>query len=93
MERRKTTVYLDVDLLTATKVLAATDGRSESQVVEDALRAYLRDGKSDAALSELRDLMGRIAAKPDALEDAEAMAIAVKEVRAVRSGRRRPKSA
>lgn len=85
-------MYLDVDLLTATKVLAATGGRSESQVIEDALRAYLRDGKLEAARSELRDLMDRIATRPDLLDEAEAMDVAVEEVRAVRA-RRRPKSA
>lgn len=92
MERRKTTVYLDVDLLTATKVLAATGGRSESQVVEDALRAYLRSGQMDAASSELRDLMDRIARRDDLPGDDEAMAVAVAEVRAART-RRRAKSA
>lgn len=85
-------MYLDVDLLTATKVLAATGGRSESQVVEDALRAYLRDGKLDAARSELRELMDRIATRPDVPDEAEAMNVAVEEVRAVR-GARRSKSA
>lgn len=44
MSRRKTTAYLDSDVLTATKVLAAAWERSESQVVEDALHAYLGAG-------------------------------------------------
>ncbi len=33
MSRRKTTIYLDADVLTATKMLAAARERSESQVV------------------------------------------------------------
>jgi hypothetical protein len=94
MERRKTTVYLDSDVLTAAKVLAATRQQSESQVVEDALRAYLGGGEFAAASADLRALMDRIAGGAD-LEDAEAMAVAVRETRAVRgsSGRARRRSA
>jgi hypothetical protein len=39
--RRKTTVYLEDDLLRATKVAAARAGKRDYQVVEEALRAYL----------------------------------------------------
>ena len=85
-------MYLDADLLTAAKVLAATGGRSESQVIEDALRAYLRAGQMEAARAELLDLMDRIATKDDLLSDEDAMSTAVEEVRAVRR-RRRAKSA
>lgn len=42
MERRKTTIYLDPEVLTATKVLVASRQETESRVVENALRAYLR---------------------------------------------------
>ena len=42
--KKKTTVYLDSDVLTATKAAALTSHRSESDVVEDALRSYLRSG-------------------------------------------------
>lgn len=84
MERRKTTVYLDPDVLTATKVLAAARSQSESQVVEDALRAYLGNGELDAARAGLRALMDRIAGRSE-LDDDEAMALAVEEVRAVRA--------
>lgn len=85
-------MYLDADLLTAAKVLAATGGRSESQVIEDALRAYLRAGQMEAARAELLGLMDRIATKDDLLDEEEAMSTAVEEVRAVRR-RRRAKSA
>ncbi len=86
MSRRKTTVYLDADVLTATKVLAASRDRSESQVVEDALRVYLRSGQLEAAGADLKMLMSRLAERAD-LDDEEAMALAVYEVRAVRGAR------
>lgn len=73
MSQRKTTVYLDSDVLTATKVLAATRDRSESQIVEDALRAYLRAGKLADARADLRALMDRVATRGD-LDDETAMA-------------------
>lgn len=38
MPRKKTTVYLESDLLTATKTLAASAGRREYEVIEDAPR-------------------------------------------------------
>lgn len=86
MSRRKTTVYLDADVLTATKMLAAARESSESQVVEDALRAYLNAGQLEAASADLKTLMGRLAERGD-LDDTEAMALAVEEVRKVRAER------
>jgi hypothetical protein len=89
MGRRKTTMYVDEDVLTATKVLAAGRGDSESQVVEDALRAYLDAGRLEVDREELQALMDRLrlAGRGD-LDDDQAMAIAVEEVRAVRASRR-----
>lgn len=87
MSRRKTTVYVDEDVLTATKVLAAGRGRSESQVVEDALRAYLHNGELESAGKDLKALMERLAERAD-LDDEQAMALAVEEVRDVRAARR-----
>ncbi len=84
VSRRKTTVYLDSDVLTATKVLAAARERSESQVVEDALRAYLRTSDVEAARADLRALMDRLAQRAD-LDDEATMAVAVEEVRATRA--------
>lgn len=84
VSQRKTTVYLDSDVLTATKVLAATRHRSESQIVEDALRAYLRAGELTDARADLRALMDRVAERSD-LDDEAAMALAVDEVRAERA--------
>lgn len=84
--RRKTTVYLDGDVLTATKVVAAGRGRSESQVIEDALRAYLHRGELEAARADLSALMDRLAEQAE-LSDQDAMAVAVDEVRAERARR------
>lgn len=39
--KQKTTVYLEDDLLRAARVTAARSGKRDSQVVEEALRAYL----------------------------------------------------
>ena len=74
-------------MLTAAKVPAAARQQSESQVVEDALRAYPRSGRLEAARSELAELMNRLAAR-DELTDEQAMEIAVSEVKAARSARR-----
>jgi len=41
MERVKTTVYLQPDLLRAAKVEAARSGKKEYQVFEEALRSHL----------------------------------------------------
>jgi Arc/MetJ family transcription regulator len=41
MAKRKTTVYIDDEVLRATKVLAARTGRREYEIVGDALRSYL----------------------------------------------------
>jgi Arc/MetJ family transcription regulator len=41
VSRRKTTVYLDEDVLRAAKVTAARTGRHDYEIVEEALRRYL----------------------------------------------------
>lgn len=78
---------MDSDVLTAIKVLAAASDRSESQIVEDALRAYLGTGELEAASADLRALMNRIGKRAN-LDDEAAMALAVDEVQAVRAARR-----
>lgn len=92
MIRRKTTIYLDSDVLAATKVLAATRDRSESQVVEEALRLYLRSTASETARDDLRALMERMAGRADLTEE-EAMTLAVQETRSARTARRSRQSA
>ena len=87
MAKKKTTIYLDPDVLTATKAAALTSNRSESAVVEDALRSYLRSGHADATWDELRELLERVGYTSDLDEDA-ALAQSVTEVRAVRRERR-----
>ena len=87
MAKKKTTVYLASDVLTATKAAALTSKRSESAVIEDALRSYLRSGHGDAARDELRELLERVGSASDLDED-RALAQAVSEVRAVRRERR-----
>lgn len=39
--RRKTTIYVEDELLRATKIAAARTGKRDYQVIEEALRAYL----------------------------------------------------
>ena len=87
MAKKKTTVYLDSDVLVATKAAALTSKRSESAVIEDALRSYLRSGHGDAVRDELQELLERVTSASDLDEDA-ALAQAVDEVRAVRQERR-----
>jgi predicted transcriptional regulator len=73
MARRKTTVYLDEELLRATKVVAARTDRREYEIFEEALRDYLGITSIEA-----------IRRRSDLTED-EAMELAVAEVHAVRS--------
>jgi hypothetical protein len=39
--KRKATIYVDEEVLRSAKVFAARTGRSDSDVVEEALRSYL----------------------------------------------------
>ncbi len=87
MARTKTTIYLEPELLSATKALAASSGRREYEVVEDALRSYMRSDEAAAARRELHQLLDRVAERSQ-LSDEEEMDIAVSEVRAHRSERR-----
>jgi predicted transcriptional regulator len=41
MARSNVTVYLDPDVLRATQVRAARTGRTDSEIIEEALREYL----------------------------------------------------
>jgi metal-responsive CopG/Arc/MetJ family transcriptional regulator len=65
MAKARTTVSLDERVLRAVRVKAARSGRSESEVIEDALRRYLG-----------LDLLERIWARADLDED-EAMRLAL----------------
>lgn len=90
MARRKTTYYIDESVLTAAKMTAVATHRSESRLVEDALRAYVVDeGRADAAREDMRRLLDELRARPelDDLDDEQSMALAVRETRAVRRSR------
>ena len=54
--KRKTTVYLDADVLTATKAAALTSRRTESAVIEEALRTYLRSGHGEALAQAVEEV-------------------------------------
>jgi hypothetical protein len=41
MAKRKTTLYVDEDVLRAAKVMAARTGRRESEIFEEALRRHV----------------------------------------------------
>jgi ribbon-helix-helix CopG family protein len=77
MPKQKTTLYLDEDVLRRTAAAAASSGRDESEVVEDALRRYLG--------LELEQVWARNAEK--ALDPEEALALAYAELDAFRGER------
>lgn len=83
--RKKTTIYLEPDLLTATKTLAASSGRREYEVIEDALRAYMRSDEAAAGRRELRAMLDRWSQQDTGLDESEAIELATREVRAYRS--------
>lgn len=75
MARRKTTMYIDEDLLRSTKVAAARAGKNEYEVVEEALRRYLG-----------LDVLERIWARSD-LSEEEALEVAHEELHRARAER------
>lgn len=90
MARRKTTYYIDEGVLTAAKMTAVATHRSESQLVEDALRAYVvEQGRGEAAREDMRRLLDELQARPEIgdLDDEQSIALAVRETRAVRRAR------
>jgi hypothetical protein len=66
--KRKTTVYLEDDLLRAMRVAAARAGKRDYQIVEDALRAYLGI-----------ELLERVGARSTITEE-DALALAYQEL-------------
>lgn len=85
--RKKTTIYLEPDLLTATKTLAASSGRREYEVIEDALRAYMRSDEAAAGRRELRAMLDRWSEQDTGLGEDEALELATREVHAYRRER------
>ena len=76
MARRKTTVYIDEELLRAARIRAARTGKRDSEILEEALRRYLVLGVLD-----------RVAARSK-LGDDEALALANDELHKMRRSRR-----
>ncbi len=76
MARRRTTLYLDDELLQAAAARAARTGMAQRDVIEDALRRYLG----------LEDLVRRIQSRGDLDED-ESLSLAYEELDAFRTGR------
>jgi hypothetical protein len=85
--RAKATVYIDRDLLRAVKVLAASSGRHDYEVLEDALRQYLGSPTAESTRRELRDLLARVGQRSD-LTDGQALELAYEELHAARRARR-----
>ncbi|HYZ29683.1 MAG TPA: hypothetical protein VE570_11535, partial [Thermoleophilaceae bacterium] len=86
--RKKTTVYLDPDLLTAAKVLAASTGKRDYEVMEDALRHYLGAEETAGSREALQALLERIGKRSD-LDESAAEDLAYSELKAARRSRRR----
>lgn len=86
--RKPVTLNLDERLLEATRRAAADDGVPEERVFEEALRRYF-GLRGVALLDEIADRQP----ETDRLSDDEAMALAVAELRAMRSERRQARGA
>jgi hypothetical protein len=72
MAKRKTTIYVDEEVLRAARVTAARTGKRDSQIVEEALREYL-------GLGVLERVWGR-----STLSEEDALALAYEELHASR---------
>lgn len=77
MARKKTTVYIEEDLVRAAKAFAARTGREEGEVFEEALRGYL-------GFDDLERVWGR-EGLPD---EEEATRLAYEELHALRAEKR-----
>lgn len=75
MAKKKTTVYLDEELLRGAKVLAARTDRKDYEILEEALRRYL-------GVAVLERVWGRVD-----LSDDEALEVARGELDAMRRER------
>jgi hypothetical protein len=66
-------------------MIAVAIHRSESQLVDDALRAYVvEQGRGEAAREDMRKLLAELRARPELsdLDDVQSIARAVRETRA-----------
>jgi hypothetical protein len=81
MTKRKTTVYVEEDLLRRARVYAARAGKRDSEVVEEGLRSLLGI-----------DILDAIWARSELTEE-EAVRLASEALEEVRAGRTRPQPA
>ena len=93
MARKKTALYLDEKLMQSAKLLAATSGKHDYEVIEEALREYVVARREEAG-RRMHELLEEVAGWQEReglprLSDAEAAALAAEELRAVRTQRRR----
>jgi hypothetical protein len=56
MAKRKTTLYVDEDVLRAAKVMAARQGKRDSEIFEEALRGYVGFAVIDRIRAQNADL-------------------------------------
>jgi hypothetical protein len=75
MGRKKTTVYLDEDLLRAAKVMAARTGARDYEVLEAALKSFLGYGILERARGKGK------------LSEERALSLAYRELHAHRAGK------
>jgi hypothetical protein len=85
--RKKTTIYLDPELLEAVKLRAASTGRHDYEILEEALRNYLQAVRTEAGGRALRELMTELSEQSQ-LNEAEALSLAYSELDAARRERR-----
>jgi len=85
--RKKTTVYLDPELLRAVKVLAASSGRHDYEILEEALRQFIHTSQTETSRQALRELLNDMAVGQAALNNAEALELAYGELHEARRDR------
>lgn len=78
MTRKKTTVYVEEDLLRSAKVLAARTDRKEYEVFEEALKSYLG-----------LDVLEKVWQREDLPDEEEATRLAYEELHAMRAEEQR----
>jgi len=88
MANEKATLYLDPTLRKAIKIVAVTTSRTESEVVSEAVEAYLQSGHAASAQRDLQQVLKALSKRPSVSDD-EAMNLAVREVHAARKSKRR----
>lgn len=81
MTRKKTTVYVEEDLLRSAKVLAARTDRKEYEVFEEALKSYLG-----------LDVLEKVWQREGLPKEEEATRLAYEELHAMRAEERREAS-